>query len=288
MSIKNIIDHNELKTAFNLIEQANIPSPPKLLLDLKSELSLESPDDKKIINLIQSDIGLVSAIIKAINSPLFGLASEIQSVEYAIKLLGINKLKQHIVQPAYKLALSNTIKDFSYISEQSHYIGQIAEIIGKELISENQGMYYLAGLFHNVGTIVIALVNNDPDIFNWYETHGNHPITIRDNERDTFKVTHSSIGVLLARKWGLPHKVCNAIYLHHHVETLYNTEIDQESMTMTSVLKLASYFYKKTVSPATSDSYEWQIFYANTVNELMLDGFQISQIELNIFELDFK
>ena len=47
MSIKNIINEEELKVAMDLIRNSKIPSPPQVLIELKTELALKNPDEKK-------------------------------------------------------------------------------------------------------------------------------------------------------------------------------------------------------------------------------------------------
>ncbi|MFK5984994.1 MAG: HDOD domain-containing protein [Pseudomonadota bacterium] len=280
MSIKNLIDKNELRIAMQLIKGANIPSPPQLLMDLKAELSLKTPNDKKILEWISEDIGLASSIIKTVNSPLFGLDKEINSIEHAAKLLGLDKLKDFIIQPAYKLALNQTIKGFNHISGRSHTVGLISEIIAKEIETTDRGLFYLAGLFHDVGILVIA--QKHPNAIEWYGSQELHPITLTLYEKEKFQVTHASIGVLLAKQWGLPNRVCNAIYLHHHFYATYRSEISLESVTISAVLKLASYLDNKVKSNGNIYSVECNLMYQNAIEELMFNEDNIEYIEKQI------
>ncbi len=277
MSIKNLIDQNELKTAMTLINESNIPSPPQLLMDLKAELALKTPDEKKILDWVLKDIGLASSLLKTVNSPLFGLDVEINSIEHAVKLLGLNKLKNHIIQPAYRQALNQSFKNFNHISRHSHYVGLIAELIANEIETSDQGLFYLAGLFHDAGILVIAA--KYPDSLDWYNSQESHPITLTLHEREQFQVTHASIGVLLAKKWGLPNHVCNAIYLHHHLYATYRSEVSAESVTMAAVLKLANYLNHKESLSGNVDSVECNLMYQNALDELMFDEQVIANIE---------
>ena len=81
VSIKNLIDEKELKLSLALINKVKIPSPPQILMDLKAELTLETPNIKKVIDWISQDIGLASSVLKNINSPLYGIKEEISSIE---------------------------------------------------------------------------------------------------------------------------------------------------------------------------------------------------------------
>lgn len=228
--------------------------------------------------MISQDIGLSSEVIKILNSPFYNLKTEVTSLEYAINLFGLEKLKDIIVQPAYKKALNESLKGFETISKRSHEIGLVAEIIANEISSSKQGMFYLTGLFHDAG--VIILEQNDPAYAELRKDRAIHPITLVYLEKEKYNVTHPAIGVLLAKKWGLSNTICNAIYLHHHVYSTYRKELDADSLTMVSVLKLARYLYNKSSSGFDiNNSVECNLLYQNALEELMLDESTLYTIE---------
>ena len=284
MGIKNLVNDNELRQALTLINNVKIPSPPQLLLDLKNELELLNPSIKKITHLVSRDIGLASKLIKILNSPFYGLEVEVTSIEHAISLLGLEKFKNIILQPAYHQALNQSIKGFERISEHSHNIGLIAEIIAKELETNQHGLFYLAGLFHDVGALILAL--NYPDYAELEDKNSLHPITLPLWEKEKYQVSHAAIGVLLAKKWGLPNTICNAIYLHHHLYATYRKEIGFESVTIAAALQLADYLSCKILEAKDVDtSVEYSLLYKNAVDELMLKETNLSQIDEEISSL---
>jgi len=239
MSIKNLVNNDELREAVNLINKVKISSPPQLLIDLKTELALAKPNIKKIIDWVNKDISLASQVLKTVNSPLFGLEIEVNTLDHAFNLLGLEKFKDLILQPAYHHALKQSIEGFERISEHSHRTGLIAEIIANEIDSEDHGQFYLAGLFHDVGCLILTL--NYPDFPRLEQENILHPLTQRLWEKENYGVSHAAIGVLLAKKWGLSTTICNAIYLHHHLYATYRKEIDIAGVTMAATLQLADY-----------------------------------------------
>jgi len=285
VGIRNLINDNELRVAVDLINRSKIPSPPQLLLDLRKQLALENPDIKTVSSLVAKDIGLSAQVIKALNSPLYGLKIEITSIEHAISMFGMQKLKDIIVQPAYRKALDDTIEGFEDISENSHSVGLIAELIGNEVENNMHGIFYLAGLFHDVGALVMAL--HYSDYKEMYEQFTLHPITFPLLEREKYQVSHTAIGVLLAKKWGLANTVCNAIYLHHHLYATYRKELSAEDVTMASVLKLAQYYnYKNLQFLDVEGSVECNLIHNNAVGELMLEEQSLHRIEEDVFSLN--
>jgi HD-like signal output (HDOD) protein len=279
MSISVLIDKNELKIAQKLVNSSSIPSPPKLLMDIKTELTLAEPNNHKIIGWISEDIGLSAKIIKTINSPLYGLRTEIDSLDQAVKLLGIKKLKDIIINPAYRQALEQSFSGFEAISEAAHQVGSMAEIISREIETEQKGgVFYLAGLFHNVGSLVMA--GKYPDYLASHEQNILNPISWPATEQSMYNIRHMAVGVLLAKHWGLANTVCNAIYLHHAIVSTYKKWIDIESTTMASVLSMAINLVDKNyLKLPVEQSAECILLYNSIQNELMLDDDTLLNIE---------
>ena len=283
MSISTLINKDELLNCVSLINKHKIPSPPKTLLDLRSEVLSAAPDMKLIFELIHSDIGLSSSILKVVNSSQFNLPEKVTSIEHAIKLLGISKLKEAIIQPAYRLAISQSIEGFDDISNHSHYVGVIADIISRFVAFDyelDRSMFYLAGLFHDVGVIVLSLEYSD--YWDFYLKNESNPLSMLGNELEKYGVSHVSIGVLLAKKWGLPAEVCDAIYLHHHVYDSYKIEASYKSITITEILKLAhslNYFFEHSDDESNT---EYWLMQNSAIEELLLDDEQINQIKQDV------
>jgi len=110
-----------------------------------------------------------------------------------------------------------------------------------------------------------------------------HPITLPILERENYGVTHTGIGVLLAKKWGLSNNICNAIYLHHHLYATYRREIGSEDVTLAAVLKLAEYFGSKNLMLLdVNSSVENGLLFNNAIEELMLEDQTLDRIEEDV------
>ncbi|HLA29523.1 MAG TPA: HDOD domain-containing protein, partial [Pseudomonas sp.] len=65
-----------------------MPPQPQIMVDLQMEQFMPSPDLRSIATLISHDPGLSGALLKIVNSPHFGLANRIASIQQAVDLLG--------------------------------------------------------------------------------------------------------------------------------------------------------------------------------------------------------
>ncbi len=277
--MKNLINKDELRSCVSLINKHKIPSPPQTLLDLKNEVLSSTPDMEFIFELISSDIGLSSAILKVTNSSQFNLPEKVFSIQHAVKLLGLSKLKDIIIQPAYKLAMQQNLNGFTNISNHSHYVGLTTSIISEFVITNNdwdKSVFYLAGLFHDVGATVLSL--EYPSYMDFYVKHEESPISLTYDEQTSYGATHVAIGVLLAKLWELPLDVCNSIYLHHHEYETFRSIANYETITLSAMLQLAhalNYFHEK---GHDENNVDYLLIKRNAIEELLLNDDQLEDI----------
>lgn len=77
------------KKLAGVISSFQIPVKPELLSYLQDLMAEEQPDITQIAELISSDIGLSAAILKIINSPVYGMDRKISEIKQAVMMLGL-------------------------------------------------------------------------------------------------------------------------------------------------------------------------------------------------------
>ena len=92
------------KTAEEILGSIKIPPQPEILIKVERELEKDEPSLAFFSDTISSDVGLSSAVLRIINSPFYGLRSEINSVHHAISLLGLVHIK-NLWQRFYSVCL---------------------------------------------------------------------------------------------------------------------------------------------------------------------------------------
>ena len=95
-----------LQEAEKLLKGIAIPPRPAILDDVNREASKDEPNFGKIAQLIGQDVGLSAAMLKTVNSPLFGLSKRVSSVQQAVALLGIRNTVNIITGLALKASMS--------------------------------------------------------------------------------------------------------------------------------------------------------------------------------------
>lgn len=234
---------NEQEALKQLAKQGvKIPPQPRVLLELQKLLASEDYDMRSVAKVIAQDPGIVSLLFKATRSPAFARAKSAKTLDQILMVVGIKQVFS-LVQA---VSLTTTICDstrraFDIFWNRAHEIAQMATIIADDRVSVCNvfpEQAYLAGIFHECGVPVLMM-----RFPKYCETLKLENATCWPNlseEDSKFDVDHCSVGYLVARHWGLPDFVCDAIRFHHD---LPEEKTIGASVSLVAIIQCASHFY---------------------------------------------
>jgi HD-like signal output (HDOD) protein len=234
---------NEQEALAQLAKQGvKIPPQPRVLLELQKLLASDDYDMRSVTKVLSQDPGIVSLLFKATRSPAFARARNAKTLDQIVMVVGIKQVFS-LVQA---VSLTTTICDstrraFDIFWSRAHEIAQMAAIIADDRVSVCNvfpEQAYLAGIFHECGVPVLMM-----RFPKYCETLKLENATCWPNlsEEDTkFDVDHCSVGYLVARHWGLPDFVCDAIRFHHD---LPEEKTIGASVSLVAIVQAASHFY---------------------------------------------
>jgi c-di-GMP phosphodiesterase len=75
------------------IKQKRVPTNRLAMMRILSELYSENPSTEKVRNLVQQDVTLSYRLLKWLNSSLFALPHPVESIQHALVMLGLNRLR---------------------------------------------------------------------------------------------------------------------------------------------------------------------------------------------------
>ncbi len=196
-----------------------MPAFPKSVQQVMQLASDINASTKDIVHVIECDPVMTVKILKAINSPFYGLPQKITSVQRAVVHIGINTIKNIALGVAAMGVLSADNKanfnttNFLLHSVTTAAISKIlAERIG--LSSTVCGDCFVAGLLHDFGKVVFA--EFIPDEFKLaLEKSQEQQLPLHQTELEFIGLNHSQAGKILAEKWELSGPLIDAI-AHHH------------------------------------------------------------------------
>lgn len=196
-----------------------LPTLPVLFNQLNKMLDNPFTSNKKISELIMKDQSMVSKILKLSNSAMYSKRQEITSLSNAITFLGTEILRNLILQIAVVKLFQfddDDLPEFSINTFWEHSLGTayFTGVIVKKLNIPPNDNYYIGGLLHDIGKLLVYQVY--PDKFK--------EIVLRQIDDDVLDIeaeemvlglAHYDIGAFLAEKWKFKKDIIDSIRDHH-------------------------------------------------------------------------
>lgn len=187
-----------------------LPSIPRVVSDVMSELNKEEPDARKIGEMVSTDPGLTARMLKLANSAFFGLSREIVSVQDAIVILGFN----HVRTLVQAVALSSSFKTVPGVNLEQFWryslnTAKICKALAKSM-RQNDGVAFTAGLVHAVGDLVMHIgMPDEVAKIDWMVS----PFDMKraEVERAALGYTYADVSASFATKWDFPEVIVKAL-----------------------------------------------------------------------------
>ena len=219
-----------------------LPTLPGIAMKILELVRDEDTNLKAIADVLSTDPPLSAQVLKLINSPSFGIRTQVTSVPHAVSLLGINTVKN--------LALSFSLlrdypkgkkENFDYTSFwKESLIGAVScKLIAQKIIPSFSEDAFFLGLIHNIG--ILALIQCMSQQYSLVLTEKERTLcSYHEAENQILGFNHMKVGEYLIRTWGLPETFFLPVGYHHNPENL-DTEVS-EIERLTKILHLSSLF----------------------------------------------
>jgi len=208
------------------------------------EQVMPDPDLRAIARLISQDPGLSGALLKTVNSPFFGLANRIASIQQAVNLLGCRSVINLINAQSIRGELTDAaIVTLNRFWDSAQDVASTCLALAKRIGLPAPDEAYTLGLFHNCG-IPLMLTRFPGYMAVLEEAYASvGPETrITDIENRVLNTNHAVVGYFVARSWKLPLHLCEAIANHHNAMALFSDEwSDPQIKTLLAILKMAEH-----------------------------------------------
>ena len=195
-----------------------LPSLPRAVALLMSELAHEEPSLRRLSQWFGTDPALGARLLQMANSPTFQVPGQIAGIPEALALVGTAQLRS-LVSSA---RLGTTSRSVPGVNMQQFWryslnTAKLARSLAGS-VHQNQTAAYTAGLLHALGELVIHLA--DPDKAQSVNTLV-PPLDLRRAkiEHRIFGYDYGHVSAGLARGWQLPQVVVDAL---HHQEAPFD------------------------------------------------------------------
>jgi HD-like signal output (HDOD) protein len=195
---------------------AKLISLPAVYLRLKELLAQPDFSMSDVALIIRQDAGLTTRLLRLVNSPYFGLAAKIETVDRAVNMLGTRQV--HDLALATSVAHSfadmpSDAMDMTSFWRRSVFTGLVSRGLAKVVGIADSERLFVAGLLRDIGHLVM------------YQTV---PVPCREAmlaaqnraqplylvEQELIGIDYARVGGVLMRQWQLPNCLREATEFH--------------------------------------------------------------------------
>ncbi len=168
--------------------------------------------------IIESDQVLTLKILKMANSAYYGYAREIINVKDAVVILGLDTIKSLVLSMLTRQMLSKDLHTYGLkkgeLWSHSLAVAMTARSIAKIMKLSNHEKFFVAGLLHDVGKILLDItLKNYVDNLKFQVNEGK--VDFIEAELRIAGIDHALIGSKLIEIWNLPDFLVNSVRYHH-------------------------------------------------------------------------
>lgn len=169
-----------------------------------------APEAEKIV---LNDPSLAAVVLRLANSPVYGRAGTVASIDAAVRLLGPAVVRK-IAAGLAGLEAPGSPLDRHRFLEHSVASAAASRALAKRLGSVPPEEAHAAGLLHSLGQMVFAL-GSGKRYAEVQRRCADEKRPLVEVEKEVFGLDHGRAGALLAERWNLPPAIRDAI-AHHH------------------------------------------------------------------------
>ena len=187
-----------------------LPSIPKVVALLLSELDRDEPDLKKVSQLVSTDPALTTRLLQLSNSGFFKLSGKINSVSESLAILGLGHVRTMVAAAATSASFKsvpgiNLQQFWTYSLNTAKLARSLAGVV-----RQNQQAAFTCGMVHAIGELAMHLGMSEQVLALNREVL---PLDLKraQAERHAFGFCYAQVGAGFARQWHFPQPIVDAL-----------------------------------------------------------------------------
>ncbi len=222
----------------------DLPTLPAVIGRINAEMGKESLTAASLAAIVSEDSSLASLVLKVANSAYYGLVREVDTVERAITVLGMETVR-NLAMGISAFALFERdptgVMDLEGLWRHTLACAVAAAGILKPAGLQDKG--FLSGLLHDIGKVVMAHILPDETVMviGQMRDSGLRQSAV---EQEVFGFSHARIGGILADRWQFPEVYGRAIRFHHEPSRLNPEKSDPAALRVVNAVHVANKMVK--------------------------------------------
>ncbi|MBI5926788.1 MAG: HDOD domain-containing protein [Aquabacterium sp.] len=184
----------------------DLPACPSTLVKLSLLMAEEDSSIDQLAALIETDMALSSAVVRTVNSALFGLLKRVETVHEGIRYLGMAQ----VAGLTYEIGLRGAFPPSPLLQKIWDRAGIRGLAMGRiaRQLDVDPWQAHTAGLFAETGRAVLYAY--DRQRYQELNDQSDESLLCAA-EIEAFGVSHSALGAALCQSWGLHRDVSDSV-----------------------------------------------------------------------------
>ncbi len=201
-------------------EVHNIPSIPKVVQELITNLNDDSGNIDDIAKKIQLDQSLSLKILRLANSARYGSGRKINSIDAAVVMLGMDVLKTLIIASG----VTSACKSIPGVDQKQFWrcsfsVASICKLIAKQAKKDPE-LAFTCGLLHNIGDTLMYIAHTDKMVrIDALVNNGANRAELQQNQ---FGYDYMQAGAELVNRWNFPNEISEAIGFQNRPNEIFD------------------------------------------------------------------
>lgn len=235
----------------SIISAVPIPEPTDIVLELKDLFNRDKRTKADEVEaIIERDYKLKNRVLKLVSASFFGVRvkTKISSISHAINLIGMKPVVNFanlISLNTVLTARTGKITDFAYKYWKYSLANAISCVnlnphVESFWMEFDNSEAFMLGSVHNSGILLMAKEYPEeyPHMLAEGWRHDHSGCSQCEQEKAEYGFNHAQVSVAVAKAWGFPEEIYQAIHQHHDYD--FKTE-DKKTMAIHDMLTLSNY-----------------------------------------------
>lgn len=215
--LRDVLTSHELRRL--VAQMQSLPVRPASFDELLEEIDREDPSIGRVADIVGGDIAMSAKVMQLVNSAFFGLRQTVADPRKAVLLLGMDIIRPLVLSASVFSSMDTGASDDvspDGIWERSARVAALTRHIAEmeELPAGVSQNAFLAGLLHDVGTLILADQLPGPSS-EARKTSQQQGVPLWQSEVAVIGNSHAEVGGYLMGLWGFSNTIVEAV-THHH------------------------------------------------------------------------
>lgn len=189
----------------------DLPACPNTLVKLSLLMADDNCSVDQLASFIETDMALSSAVVRTVNSALFGLLKRVETVHDGIRYLGMAQ----VASLTYEIGLRGAFPPSPILQQIWDRAGVRGLAMGRiaRQLDVDPWPAHTAGLFAEAGRAVLFAYDRDRYLSLNAAANDNDSdeALMCATEIEAFGVSHSALGAAMVQSWGLSRDVADTV-----------------------------------------------------------------------------